>query len=392
MTPKTTTLPVPSNPAVTLRSPAELADALPYLLGFHPEDSIVLMALHRPYSRFGARLHTAIPRDPGEWPGTAEQLADHLVRGGGRRRARPDGVLVFLCRDPAARQDGRGVMEELRPLAQRLRTALGALDVPVWEALCLSNGRWWSYVCPHDDCCPPEGLPVRPEGTSVMAAAAAFAGVRVRGTLREMEGRFAPVAGARGQAQERALDDASAEMVPRLVDEVTAQEVREETAVLLAAALERFRRTPPAGGTEAERDARDDGILGDQEAAVILMGLQDRTARDRAAEWMELPDTEPALRLWRALARRCTGRYAEHGAAPLTLAGWVAWSSGDETEARIAFRLALAADPGYTFARLLHEACNSGLDPEPLRRCLRDERDQRERWSEPARRPGEEDT
>ncbi|MFE7438063.1 DUF4192 family protein, partial [Streptomyces tendae] len=30
---------------VTLRTPAELADALPYLLGYRPEDSIVLAAL-----------------------------------------------------------------------------------------------------------------------------------------------------------------------------------------------------------------------------------------------------------------------------------------------------------------------------------------------------------
>jgi hypothetical protein len=31
---------------VTLRGPGELADALPYLMGFHPNDSVVLVALH----------------------------------------------------------------------------------------------------------------------------------------------------------------------------------------------------------------------------------------------------------------------------------------------------------------------------------------------------------
>ncbi|WP_398995328.1 DUF4192 family protein [Streptomyces sp. CBG31] len=58
---------------------------------------------------------------------------------------------------------------------------------------------------------------------------------------------------------------------------------------------------------------------------------------------------------------------------PLTLAGWVSWSTGDEPGARVALTMALRADPHYTFAQLLHRACNEGLDPETLRRCLRGE-------------------
>ncbi|MGW4568137.1 DUF4192 family protein, partial [Streptomyces sp. NPDC004561] len=53
---------------------------------------------------------------------------------------------------------------------------------------------------------------------------------------------------------------------------------------------------------------------------------------------------------------------------------WVAWSAGDELEAREALAMALGADPDYLFARLLHQACNEGLDPESIRRCLRAER------------------
>jgi hypothetical protein len=36
--------------------------------------------------------------------------------------------------------------------------------------------------------------------------------------------------------------------------------------------------------------------------------------------------------------------------------------------------MALGADPDYLFARLLHQACNEGLNPESIRRCLRAER------------------
>ncbi len=40
--------------------------------------------------------------------------------------------------------------------------------------------------------------------------------------------------------------------------------------------------------------------------------------------------------------------------------------------AREALAMALGADPDYLFARLLHQACNEGLDPESIRRCLRE--------------------
>ncbi|MFD9221037.1 DUF4192 family protein [Streptomyces sp. NPDC060064] len=49
-------------------------------------------------------------------------------------------------------------------------------------------------------------------------------------------------------------------------------------------------------------------------------------------------------------------------------------STGDEPGARVALGLALRVDPEYVFARLLHQACNEGLDPEALRSCLRTDR------------------
>ncbi|WP_101255002.1 DUF4192 domain-containing protein [Streptomyces barkulensis] len=132
---------------VTLRGPAELVDSLPYLLGYHPDDSVVLVGLHGPSGRFGGRLRVGIPAAEGEWPELAEQLADCLRGSGVPRGDSPDAALVFLCRDPAAGESGRAVMERLRPLAQRLRTACGALDMPVYEALCVSGGRYWSGRC-----------------------------------------------------------------------------------------------------------------------------------------------------------------------------------------------------------------------------------------------------
>ncbi|MFF4660494.1 DUF4192 family protein [Streptomyces sp. NPDC001381] len=374
---------------VTLRTPGELADALPYLLGYRPEDSIVLVALsdRGRQGRFGGRARLGIPAHPGDWAAVARQLAEGLVKGGERRGARPAQMVAYLCQDPAKGETGREVMERLQPLAQALRLACGHLDAPVIEALCISDGRFWSYCCPRKGCCPAEGTPMGLPGTSVLAAAATYAGIQVRGTLRELRARLLPLETGIVLEQEVALDTANMAMVPRILDEVSRAAVAEETVELAGRVMRRLAAAPFVSGS-ARADGRDDQLLGCDEAAALILGLQDRGTRDRAAEWMEGDEAAPALRLWRALARRCVGPYREHAAAPLTLAGWVAWSSGDELEAREALAMALGADPGYLFARLLHQACNEGLDPESVRRCLRTEREAREA-REPHRRAGD---
>jgi hypothetical protein len=360
---------------VTLRTPAELADAMPYLLGYRPEDSIVLVALHDRdgRGRFGGRARLGIPASPDDWACVARQLAHGLVTGSERRGARPEQMVAYLCQEPTKGESGRQVMERLRPLAQKLRIECGQLDVPVIEALCISGGRFWSYCCSNEACCPSEGLPMGLPGTSVLAAAATYAGLQVRGTLRELRARLQPWETTAALEQEIALDTASMALVPRILDDTGRAGVAQETLELAEGLMGRLAQAPAVSGTLAA-DVRDDELLGHDEAAALILGLQDRATRDRAAEWMEGDEAAPALRLWRALARRCVGPYGEHAAAPLTLAGWVAWSSGDDLEAREALAMALGADPDYLFARLLHQACNENLDPESIRRCLRAER------------------
>ncbi|MFE7276844.1 DUF4192 domain-containing protein [Streptomyces sp. NPDC057623] len=365
---------------VTLRTPAELADALPYLLGYRPEDSIVLVALHdrAGRGRFGGRARLGIPASRDDWDSAARQLAHGLVRGSERRGVRPEQMVAFLCQEPTEGETGRQVMERLRPLAQKMRVACGGLDVPVIEALCISDGRFWSYCCDRAECCPSEGRPMGLPGTSVLAAAATYAGVQVRGTLRELRARLQPLETAAALEQEAALDKVGMALVPRILDDASRAGVAEQTLELAERLRCRFAAAPLLPGA-LTADLRDDELLGHDEAARLILGLQDRSTRDRAAEWMEGDEAGPALRLWRALARRCVGPYSEHAAAPLTLVGWVAWSTGDDLEAREALAMALGADRDYLFARLLHQACNEGLDPESIRRCLRAEREGRER-------------
>lgn len=361
------------HPVVTMRSPGDMVDALPFLLGFFPSDSIVALGLQGPRRRQGGTVRIDIPAAE-IWPEAAEEVARFLVALSAHRDRSPDAVILYLCRDPAAEQDGRAVFEELRPLAGLLTAAFDSAGIPVQDALCVSQGRWWSYTCDNASCCTVEGTPVdRPGSTPAVAAAAAYAGIRVRGSLKELHQELEPVTAPSAEDQLQAFEDA----IPALVEELHRpggrEEVRERTTVLVDAAVARFR----AGAQEVSPD----------EAARLVLGLQDRVARDRAAEWLDPPDVEHAQRLWRFLARRCAAPFDNQAAAPLSLLGWTAWVTGDHVTARVALGRALAADPDYTFAQLLYEAVNAGADPEELCGTLRDERRSRQRHRS-GRRPG----
>ncbi|MFJ9037686.1 DUF4192 domain-containing protein [Streptomyces sp. NPDC102406] len=374
---------------ITLRTASELAEALPYLLGFRPDDSVVLVALHQ--GRFGGRVRLGIPERAEDWPSVAQQMAGCLIGECERRDGRPDSVVAFLCQDASATSDtapAQRVVDRLRPLAQLLRTACGGLDVPVTEALCLSDGRYWSYCCPRPDCCPPEGNVIVTGGTSVMAATAAYAGIHVRGPVQEVRARLAPLETALVPEQTRALDAAAMDLVPRILAGVSREDVEAETLDLARRVMRRL-SDAPREDADLEADLRDDELVAHDEAASLILGLQDRVTRDRAAEWMEGAEAACALRLWRALARRCVGPYKEHAAAPLTLAGWIAWSLGDTVEADQALEMALTVDPRYTFAQLLNAARADGIDVEPVRRSLRGRRADREAEPEAERSAGE---
>ncbi|MFG1808355.1 DUF4192 domain-containing protein [Streptomyces sp. NPDC049040] len=367
---------------VVLHGPDELADALPFLLGYHPDDSIVLLALHGEHGRLGGRLRLRLPeepQDPTEWPDLARQLADCLVTGSMRRGGRPTSIVVFLCRDPRVGERSSEVMERLRPLAQQLRIACGEMDVPVIEALCLSGGRWWSYCRPGSGGAGPEdpddGVPVAEPGGSELAAAAAFHGIRMPLSLSDLESRLRP-AEPRDPAHETALDLACARLVPRMLDRSAGASVTQRTVELARGSLEVFASVPLINDP-VRSDRRDDELLDHGQAAEMILGLQDHGARDQVVEWADPVRADAAIRLWRALARRCAGVYAEHAAALLALTGWVAWCSGDEAEARVALCAALDLEPHCTFARLLQHAVRQGLDPEAVRRSLRSTRRRR---------------
>ncbi|NYI03113.1 DUF4192 domain-containing protein [Allostreptomyces psammosilenae] len=167
-----------------------------------------------------------------------------------------------------------------------------------------------------------------------------------------------PVPDPWAERYREALDQVAAELLPRMMEPGAAAAVRRESHRAIARAVTRFREGPPRPLDAAG-------------AARLIIGLQDREVRDRAAEYMEGPYGEAARELWRHLASRCVEPYRKHAVPVLSLLGWTAWSLGDTGLAREALGRALALDPEHSFSVLLRQAVWHGLDPEPIRRALR---------------------
>ncbi|MBV6701487.1 DUF4192 domain-containing protein [Kitasatospora aureofaciens] len=346
---------------VTMRGPADMAELLPYLLGFFPDDSIVAVGLHGPDLHQGGVIRADIPESPAQWPAAAEETAALLVGISERRDSRPLQVLLYLCQDPAS-DHGPPVLDGLRPLAADLRAAFGRRGVAVKESLCVSDGRWWSFLCRREGCCAPAGNPIRrAPAPGPAAAAATFAGLAPRGSRKAIVAGLAPIGPPGGDAQRAALARAEAVGLP------------EPGVDLLDQAFAEF----AAGARE----------LDDDRAARLLVALCDRHTRDRGAEYVRPAELAPAERLWRFLARRAVPPYEGCAVAPLTLLAWASWVAGDTATARVVLDHTLKLDPSYLLADLLHESLNDGMTPEGLLAAIEGQRLRREARQAPAPEP-----
>ncbi|MFF9646860.1 DUF4192 domain-containing protein [Kitasatospora aureofaciens] len=340
---------------VVMRGPADMAELLPYFLGFYPDDSIVAVGLQGPDLHQGGVIRADLPVSPAEWPAAAEETAALLVALSERHGGRPLQVLLYLCQDPVTAHAPPPV-ERLRPLADDLRAAFGRRGVAVKESLCVSDDRWWSFLCRREGCCDPAGYPVRrgPD-PGPAAAAATVAGLVPRGSRKAIVGALAPLGPPEDAPQRESLVRA---------ESLAAGVSREQGIELLEQAFAEF----AAGARE----------LDEERTARLLFALRDRLIRDRGVEYVRPAELAPAERLWRFLARRAVPPYEVCAVAPLTLLAWASWVAGDTATARVVLAHVLRLAPDYLLAELLYESMNDGMTPGALLAAVEAQRRRRE--------------
>src|SRR3954468_10767670 len=183
-------------PEVRISDTGEIAAALPALIGFHPHESVLLVALGGPSGgRVGLTVRADIPgraASPAVSPALARSVATDEPAGG-------VGAGVSAAADAAEPLPGQPAGEVVAGLPHRdvvhdLVVALAALGIPVRDALLVRRGRWWSYDCP-EPCCAPDGGTPLPAGVTELEAASVVSGVVVERDRAALEGGIAPLDG-----------------------------------------------------------------------------------------------------------------------------------------------------------------------------------------------------
>jgi hypothetical protein len=303
--------PVPTVRTLRASGPADLLALVPTLLGFHPEESLVLVTVGAADAPVHARID--LPTTQAQRTEVGSHLTAVALRSGVRRAA-----VVAYGRDPD-RCTAAGTA-----LADRL------LDESI-EVVCgvrADGHRWWLLGRPGPG--EPYDLAAHPlttravvEGAVVLASRTELARSLV-GHDGEEAARIAVLAADAGRV------DPSGDVDQRWV------------------------------GARVRRFLRDGRRLDTVEVARLAGGVRRATARGAAFELITRDTADRHVDLWRDVVRRCPPALTADPAGLLAFAAWVA---GDGALAWCAVERALAVDPAHGLSHAVAHALETAAPP-----------------------------
>ena len=319
-----------------ISGPAELLQAVPYLLGFHPTRSLVLVGLHDERLVVTARLDLS-----DAVLGGVPHAVTAMMRGGSTSFV----AIVYDDDDaPQSRAELGALSAPWAEVEDVLRDEMETAGAHLRDALLVSGDRWWSLSCTDDDCCPVAGRRL-PNAPSSFTTAAMVEGVVALPNRMALEQLLAPLPDAQRAVLDGPITEAEHVAVRQTLDgHARRWEVSSKRALFRAA-----------------RAAVEPGWVGPSDDVTARFGAALRVTALRDAVWLavdgERLDGRP---LWRDLGRRLPSPY---DAPPLFLYGWASWRAGAGASAGIAADRALASDSDYHAADLLLAAVSNGVDP-----------------------------
>lgn len=333
-------------PLLKVRGPADLAQLVPYLMGFHPSRSLVVVGLANRRVQISARLDLDDLHDDD----ADSRLAATLLAMVG------SGVQSFvgIVYDDEALPFGRPDDDELpwAGIAAVLDAEVARVGCELDDIALVSAGRIYSFVCRVPACCPPEGTVL--DGASTAAAEATYAGLVALPDRESLAALLDPAPDVERDALRPALQHAEDEAIEAILRGDGPRRDRSAKRALLAAA----RRVDGADGSTVSAA----GPLNDDQLIDFAVSLQRRDVRD--AIWLAIDEGRIDGRpLWRAMAHRLP---APFDAAPLFLFAWMCYRDGDGALAGIAAERALESDPRYNAADLVVAALAHAIDPRQM--------------------------
>ena len=312
--------------------PGALIAALPAVLGFVPEKSLVLVALED--GRMGAVMRADLSADLTD---NLHRLAELAATSGA-----DDVVAVIVDADgalcPMCSADHRELCDALR--AELERNSVGLYSAHVVDRV--ESGGSWHCV---DGC--GAGGAVEDPTASPMAAAAVLDGRRLYGRRADLHAVIAIADPIRSR---------------RLIDPI-----RAHAAVRQA----QWQADPDGSGRHDVEKALEVAARvsageqpSDPELAALACGLTDVAVRDTLYALAVGVDAASAEALWSVLARCLPDPWRVEA---LVLLAFSAYARGDGPLAGISLEAALRSDPDHRMAGMLDTALQSGMRPEQIR-------------------------
>ena len=318
-------LPAPAAVDIVMTSPDAVVAGLPYLIGFTPRESAVLLWLGRGRLLLTQRLDLPPGAPSSEWTGAVWSHA-------GARQA--DALVAVLVTDDSPHADIPAVLVD----------EAAARGVDVRDVLVVSGGRWRSLLCRDEACCGERGRQVDSRVAALVAAEFTGAGVAPSPDRASLESELMPAGRRRRPAAMPASGPEREQWRDGAIDSFVAE---------VAGPAAR-----PASSPEAFLDG-------------LVAALRDVRVRDTVLWEVSALDREAQGRALQVLAAALR-RSGPGAVAPIaTCAAVTAWLLGDGARAGIALRHALADGPDYSLAVLVDGALRAGLPPSAWREAMR---------------------
>jgi len=315
-----------------LNRPAALIAALPAVLGFVPEKSLVLVSVG------GGELGSVLRVD------LSEELADrveHLAEVA--TAADPEAAIAVVVDDEGAQCPRCN--EDYRELCSLLADALAEHGVVLWAAHVVDRvapgGRWHCV-----DGCGSAGV-IDDPSASPLAAAAVLDGRRLYPSRAELQAVIAVEHPAR-----------SVRLIAALERQAAARDGVDP------AGLGARRRADVENAMAAAARIAGGQPLGDEELVALGCALTDAQVRDTLYALAVGEAAGEAEALWAALARTLPPPWRVDA---LVLLAFSAYARGDGPLAGVSLEAALRCEPHHRMAAMLDTALQSGVRPEQIR-------------------------
>ena len=316
-------------------SPADMLAIVPYLLGFIPGHSLVVVGARGPRHRIDVTFRYDLPDPPDRQ--AAASIATHAVS------------VLTSQQFTTAVVIGYGPGPLVTPIADAIRQAITGTGLELRDVLRVHDGRYWSYLCQNPSCCPPAGVPFDLTGHPASVAMTATIGRGVLASRDELAATIAPLTGPAAETMRR--ETARAERIAaRLITRTattgsSARPLIDRGLTAVQAAITTYR----------------DGGVTSSAAVRPARSYADQPAGPRRCLGPDGPRPLHAhQRLWTDLTRHAQPGYL---AAPASLLAFTAWQNGNGALANLALDRALADTPGYSMALLLRDAIDAGTPP-----------------------------